>query len=635
MMRFLFLITCILCIHSQINAQTVNDLLKTSNRLEAEGHLYDAAVLQEKAWRIKPQDKNLAWQAGHNYYYAKDYRKAVDCLQAVKMEAKSWPMAGLMYARALKSDNRYRESMEAYTQFLKTYVGADKKTLEGIVVLEMRGCDYALQLIEAKKTKKNTDLRFEILPEGVNSVENEFAPIPVTDDLLYFSSNWQGSAKIYRIIRQEGKWSRPELAQGLPTPVEQHFGNGCFSPDGSRFYFTQCAGVKNQKEGRAICSIYMTRRNGNQQWSEPQRLRDYINLEGSTNTQPYVFELNGEEVIIFSSDRAGGMGGLDLYRCARPLTSDDMDFSLPVSLGALVNTIGDELSPFVDTEAGLLYFSSNSHLSIGGFDIYQVPYNESGAEVSNIGMPYNSAADDFGFILKKTGAGGFLVSNRQELPQKVSTRHDDIFEFSNVQKSHTLVATAFDATHHISLRDVDVTLYEKDADGRLRLLTMATFPDGEIHFPIQSGAHYMIEASKDGYLMASAETSRLTEINTGGHKLSVNLLKKEAPAPKQSASRKKDSVSNPKPKPAPAPTAATGTNPVGFFIQLEAVQQYETDTDRYDAVRSLGEVRPIGSTNSEEIRVLLGPFSTKDEANQMARNVREQTAFIGAFVVRI
>jgi tetratricopeptide (TPR) repeat protein len=634
MYRFLFLF--LLC-SSMLSAQTVNELLKTAYKLEQQSQLYDAAILQERAWRIKPQDKDLAWSAAQNYYYAKEYRKALDCLAALKMENENYPLAGLMYARCLKADGRYREAMEAYTLFLTGYKGADKKILEDIIVTEMRGCDFALTQNEAAKVNtEQSNLKFDLLPEGVNSLENEFAPIPITDDLLYFSSNFQGSAKIYRIMRQDGVWSRPELAQGLPKPVEEHFGNGCFSPDGSRFYFTQCSGAnKKNKDGRALCNIYVTLRQGGGEWSEPQKLRDYVNAPGATNTQPNVFEMNGEEVIIFASDKAGGKGGLDLYRCSRPLNSNDMDFSLPVSLGDQVNTIGDELSPFVDPNSNTLYFSSNGLMSFGGFDVYRVPYGVQGAEVVNLGLPFNSGADDYGYILKKSGEGGFMVSNRQKLPQKLSTRHDDLFEFSTVKQTNYLVATAFDATHKISLREVNATLYEKANDGRLRLLTVEKFAEGDIKFPIETGKTYVLEAEKEGYELQSSETSKLTQ-DGKGHKLALNLRKKQgtSTASAQGAAPIKKPVLQ-------VEQAPTKEQPVKvaagqFCVQLEAssaLPNVETDA-RFDAIRHFGSLKVTSVRSDGMYRVILAGFTTREAANDAARQIRAESEFKAAFVAR-
>jgi SPOR domain/WD40-like Beta Propeller Repeat len=624
MYRFTTLFVLLLSV--PLAAQSVSELLKTAEKMEQSGNLYDAGLLQEKAWRIKPQDKSIAWAAGQNFYYAKDYRKAIDCLVPLKGEGNAFPMGGLMYARCLKSEGRYREAMEAYTLFLTNYNGSDKKTLEDIVVKEVQGCDYAQPLLAAYRatTTSTSNLNFQILPEGVNSLENEFAPIPITDDLLYFSSNFQGAAKIYRIMREGGTWTRPELAQGLPKPVEKHFGNGCFSPDGTRFFFTQCGGgvTKKAKEGRAICGIYLTIRDQEGQWTEPQKLRDYVNQPGFTSTQPYVYEQDGQEVLVFTSDRDGGQGGLDIYQCMRPLLSTDIDFSLPINLGERVNTIGDELTPFVDASSQTLYFSSNGHLGIGGLDIYKYALNKPDAPAIHLPLPYNSPADDYGYVLKKSGIGGFMVSNRVLLPQKSSTRHDDLFEFTVVNNTKYLIATLFDAEHQVSLRNIDVVLYEKIKDGRQRLLTTKLFDDGNVKFPIEVSKTYQIEVSKQGYETILVETTK-SSLVADGHRFSINM-------PKIRGTQNSDI------KPLDTKEVTMTVNSELFWVQLEAIAvapDVESES-RFRSARDLGDIKIIAPNASGLYRIIVGGFLSRDEANRAALKLRAESSFKGAFVTR-
>jgi hypothetical protein len=622
--------------------QTVADLVKLGNKLEVEGHLYDAAVLFEKAWRIKPQEKDLAFRAGSNFYFARDYKKAIDCLQAVKTEEKQYSLVGLLYARSLKREQRYREASEAFSHFLNRYEGLNKKTLEDVCVTEIKGCDYALEL---KSQPVRSGIKFEVLPEAVNSIEDEYAPIPITDDLLYFSSDFQGKAKIFRVQRKEGVWSRPELAKGLPKPVEDQFGNGCFSPDGTRFFFTQCkTEQKKGEDGKKIavttCNIYLTRRNTNGAWSEPEKLRDYINQPGYNNTQPFLYEQNGEEILLFASNREGSVGGLDLYKCSRQIDSPDLDFSLPVNLGLSVNTIGDEVSPFVDAQAGILYFSSNGHINIGGFDIYSIDLNQSGGMLTNLGLPYNSSSDDLGFTLKKSNNGGFLVSNRQALPQKVSTRHQDLFEFKPVVKSFELSAKAFDAVHQVSLRDLDVTLYEKDSDGQLQLLTMATFAEGDISFPIMNGKEYLIEIAKEGYKTQNASTQKRFETVNGYYitmsleKLGQVVIDEQEPVKEKPKSKKPAKKIAPTPAPVSKPAPEKTADPAVFYVHLESVLDFDIQETKYADLSEMGKLMPLLSADDEYIRVYLGPFDSKERANQAARVLRDNAQFPQALVVR-
>ncbi|MBK7957872.1 MAG: PD40 domain-containing protein [Bacteroidetes bacterium] len=118
------------------------------------------------------------------------------------------------------------------------------------------------------------------------------------------------------------------------------------------------------------------------------------------------------------------MGGTDLYRVQKVANS----WGKPENLGAEINTPGDEKFPFISKD-GTLYFSSNGHYGLGGLDIYQVVIDKKTnalGKVANLGAPFNSSKDDFGFIVAKDNQSGFLTSNR---PGGIGS--DDIYSWRN------------------------------------------------------------------------------------------------------------------------------------------------------------------------------------------------------------
>lgn len=125
------------------------------------------------------------------------------------------------------------------------------------------------------------------------------------------------------------------------------------------------------------------------------------------------------QVLYFASDMPGGQGGVDLYSSSY----DNGTWSAPVNLGPEINTSGDEMFPFVDTRQDVLYFSSNGFGGVGGLDIYRVATNGE-KRIVNLGYPINSPKDDFGLIINDTGDGGYLSSNREGGEGK-----DDIYSF--------------------------------------------------------------------------------------------------------------------------------------------------------------------------------------------------------------
>jgi len=126
-----------------------------------------------------------------------------------------------------------------------------------------------------------------------------------------------------------------------------------------------------------------------------------------------VFDVNGN--VIFASDRPGGLGGSDLYK----VSYTDGKWSAPSNLGINVNTVSDELFPFVDSN-GTLYFSSKGWIGLGGLDVFSA--NTAGIP-THIGIPINTSSDDFAFYLDAETGTGYLSSNR-------NSHKDQIFKIS-------------------------------------------------------------------------------------------------------------------------------------------------------------------------------------------------------------
>src|SRR5690606_22558082 len=125
--------------------------------------------------------------------------------------------------------------MEAFKEFARRYRGARKAQIIGVVTNEVKGCELALEMAQ-QQVSPVLPAEVTILPAEVNSPENEFAPVPFSDNLLYFSTLAQGRVQLMRSHRKAGAWQAPSPASGLPASVSLRFGNGTFSPDGNRFY---------------------------------------------------------------------------------------------------------------------------------------------------------------------------------------------------------------------------------------------------------------------------------------------------------------------------------------------------------------------------------------------------------------
>jgi hypothetical protein len=492
----------------------------------------DAAEHYEAAWRQKGKKKDLIYKAAECYYIIKDYKKAASAFKNVKDEKKEYPLAGLRYARCLKQDGNYDEASREFVYFLNNYSGADKAVMSEIVQNEIRGCELGIKLTSEMLA---ADVSVLHLGTNINSPETEFAPIAFTDDVLYFSSTMSNKARIYFTMRDKGEdWKKAAPPKSFPEIPNEHYCNGSLSPDGKRFYFTICKSIESWGGLTTRCEINVIKKIGDT-WTSPQRLRDYVNLEGYTTTHPNVIHKDGKEIIYFASNREGSIGGMDLWYIERNIESEDIDFTFPINLGPQINTLGDEITPFYDQQDGILYLSSNGHASIGGQDIFKSTGTmTTWSAPENIGLPFNSSTDDFFFVLAPSHKVGFLASNRLFGMEKITTTHEDLFEF-RYKKTDVLAKTELpeppkppvvvakpavsnalkfrgtinDKDAEDAITNADISLFELGANNKKVLVMKVASVDGNVDFDLLPQKKYVLEVSKDGYRKSTLEFSTL------------------------------------------------------------------------------------------------------------------------------
>ncbi len=648
-MRYFLPFLLIIFYQKNVAAQEFGQLLKTAERLEKDGKLADAAEYFENAWRAKTSRADLIFRAGENYYAVKNYHKAAEAYRQVSGRDKDFELVTLKFARALKQDGRYEEAMKTFKSFESTYGGKDRPQVVTITQNDIKGCQLGIDLTTARAP---AELPVEVahLPDHVNTPENEFAPLPFGDDVLYFSSTVSGAAKIYRSQRIEGDWVQSAGLKDFPKIEEAHFGNGVFAPDGKRFYFTECMNHAFGNGLRARCEIYLTKREA-AGWSTPEKLRDYINATGFTTTQPFVVHDRGIEFLFFASDRAGGEGGMDIWMCQRVLDgSEDIDFSYPANLGPKINTGGDEITPFFDAAAQTLYFSSNGQISLGGFDIQKsVRTGGKWTRPENLGIPYNSNCDDFSFILKKSGNGGFLVSNRLFGLEKTSSGDEDIFEFSPKESRLELTGRVLDAASEQLLGDCLVALYELVPGEESRLLQVRPTADGAFKFPALPGKKYFLEASKDGFGTATGKAGMDDEGNTIGYqvdfRLAPEMVGQLPPGERATASASMTYEEPDTEKPAPKlpkksvtktgqPTNETAKSGIFYRIQILSTDKPAESEPAVSEARALGTVSSEWFEAKHVFRHHLGDFPDRTIALDILRKAKAN-GYPQAFLVKI
>jgi hypothetical protein len=109
--------------------------------------------------------------------------------------------------------------------------------------------------------------------------------------------------------------------------------------------------------------------------------------------------------LFFTSNREGGQGGLDIYMSELEASGD---WGVPVNLGAAVNTAYNEDNPFITANDSVLYFCSEGHNSMGGFDNFKSrKLGDEWKKPENLGYPVNSTDDDKFFQPANNGMNAY------------------------------------------------------------------------------------------------------------------------------------------------------------------------------------------------------------------------------------
>lgn len=306
------------------------------------------------------------------------------------------------------------------------------------------------------------------LPSRVNTSFSEYNPILTQDSSLYFTSvrhegmddfenlfEFYWYMRVYRSKLTMGGYSKPEPLPAIINSKKYFTANFTINLAQNKMFFTRCSPIVGHERDCAIWGAVCE----NGKWKKPEPLRQGINLQGTTNTQPFLVEYEDYAVLYFVSDRPKGYGGTDIWYSILK----DGRFSDPVNLGSLVNSAKNEMTPFYDQRADVLYFSSDRQGGAGGYDVY----HSRGALgdwslPANMGFPLNSAYDDLYFSVNADGKSGFLSSNRptvKSLPE--DTCCFDIFAYRWLEEKYdedTVTADTADVETMIQ-NVLPITLY--------------------------------------------------------------------------------------------------------------------------------------------------------------------------------
>jgi hypothetical protein len=274
---------------------------------------------------------------------------------------------------------------------------------------------YEAQIDSIKKLTSNSGKVKIAMVKGANSSFSEICPVIHPTKGLVFLSNREGilikkrygatgmpAYNIYaaHINNDSLSVKQPKLFSGEINSKLQE-GGICFSSDCKQVLYSR---AYEEYDKSYKFKLYMSEKKRNT-WTG---LKEFAFNDSTASFTHPNFSTDGS-MFFFSSDKKGGYGGKDIYVCLKI----DSLWSDPINLGPKINTCKNEIFPFYSKD-GELYFSSDGHLTIGGYDIFKASQtNGDWANIENLKAPINTKFDEFSYyIFQNNSKKAYFSSNK-------------------------------------------------------------------------------------------------------------------------------------------------------------------------------------------------------------------------------
>jgi tetratricopeptide (TPR) repeat protein len=446
---FLFFGSCV----NAISQTEVGKYMEYAEEQYQKGDFVYALDYYKKALAIDSNSVAINWGYAETLRAYKDYRNAEKYYKIVydKEGTLIYPSSLLQLGLMQKQNGKYDEAIESFKLAKKKYARHKKDYLYLKSRREIESCLWAKSAIE-NKSKKIEPIAYE-----VNTKDAEFGHI-IKDSFFIFSSLKADSisfneevydknyrTRLYRKDLREGNKNEPELIKDLYVEKMSN-GNGTFSLDGLRFYYSLCDEANHNYQCKIMVANY-----SNGKWTYSDSLGSIINEYGSNTTMPCIVEWNKEEYLVFASDRDGTEGGLDLWSSQ---IRNGNQFGRVRNLKNL-NSPDNETTPYWHETTKTLYFSSSWFDGFGGLDVYASKFDTKLQDPINLGTPINSPANDLYYF--RSFQDEYVTSNRLGVQySKNPTCCSDIFVVNNLQ---LLAPPTPTETLEALMKRLPVTLY--------------------------------------------------------------------------------------------------------------------------------------------------------------------------------
>jgi len=492
---------CLFALNFSANAQYV---LKDADK-QYELFNYSKAIdLYEQAYKKKPT-LHTAERLASAYALVYNSKQAESWYAIAAKMPGSKAENVLGYARALQNNSKYSEAKVQYLD----YISKNKNVSEKQQAVWLSSCDSALKWI---RNPKKIDL---VNQKALNSTQSDWGAVNYQGGVVFTSDRSDAHLETQEskpFLRFDGSKEPDKKVYGWtgngylklyikPSPNDSlqlfpvkagtryHVGSASFTADGKTMYFTltrisdELERLKKQPTTVNV-EIFSSTKAADGTWGKPVSFA-YNNVNQYSVGDPFI-TTDGDS-LYFVSNMPGGLGGTDIYVC---LKTNGGEWGKPVNLKQ-VNTEGNERSPVFDAKDNF-YFASDGRTGMGGLDVFRAL--KSGGDIGqieNMGYPFNSPQDDFGFSLNEKGGIVYLSSNREG-----GLGSDDIYTIDQKMiLAFKLEGRVFDKDTKQPLAGALVSLVKVNGG----ILKTETDENGVYRFNLAKESEYNVSAEKTNY----------------------------------------------------------------------------------------------------------------------------------------
>ncbi len=464
---------------------------------------YECAISELKKAIAIDEPFTEAWIVlGDAYSDINNYNEAIDAYnQALNKGRTFYPEVLFFAGTAELKIGQYEAAQKHFSAFLDQ--SPRPGTRKALAQKRLISCEFALEAL-----KNPIDFKPINMGAAINSIHSEYFPcLTVDDKTLLFTRRLPDTLRsgreqedFFLSTRTDTLWQK---AKSMGEPINTWLNEGAptLSADGKTLLFTACAIAKDYGENRfgfGSCDLFASQQIGGE-WAAPKNIGSPVNT-GSWETQPSISSDGKTLYFIKGITDRFGVYHQDIYT-----THYDADsgWALPRKLPAPINTDGTEESVFIHPDGKTLYFSSDGHPGMGGFDIFVAKRKEDGtwSQPQNLGYPLNTFHDENSLLVSGDGKTGYFASDREGGYGKLDLYS---FQMPDNAKPDAVTYLKGNVFNEVTLAKLGAKFDLINLKTEAIAVSSTSDPiTGEFLVALPSGNSYALNVAKDGYLFYS------------------------------------------------------------------------------------------------------------------------------------